>query len=849
MKAFWRSILFIWLVLFSVSTSLPVQAAVGDLDATFAGFGVGGKVVTDVGADSNRAYAVALQPDGKIVIAGTASGALVVARYHDNGLLDSTFGNGAGYVHTPVGSVAQAVAIQNNGRIVVAGYTIATGGNNDFVVVRYNADGGIDTSFGGGDGFTTTDFEGSDDQAQAVAVQSDGKIIAGGFAWVGGDYDFALVRYCANGDLDNGANCPGGFGSSGKVSTGFGYEEKGYALVLQPDDKIVMAGQRVGNPGADFVLTRYCPNGGLDDGSNCGPGGFDGDGKVSTLLIGLDGARAVALQSDGKIVAAGVARHQGGDSLYGLVRYCQNGSRDNGSNCGLGGFGSDGIVTTTITGSDNAQARAVAIRVDGTLVVTGYANSVFGNVFVTVNYASNGSASSPVITDIASGGDLAYSIALQPDGRIVIAGSGYNGANDDFVLIRMWQDGTLDTGGKQTLGFADAFFGSGSRDVANAMALQPDGKIVLAGQIGDVGGGDTDFALARFFPSGRLDSSFGVNGRVTYGFGGDQFARAVVVQSNGKIVVGGYTNAADMINFMIVRFNPDGTSDGGFGFGGFYVMDFLGGPDYGLALALAPDNKIVMGGTAFNGARNVFGVARFNDDGTPDLTFDEDGKTLYEFSVGPTHWGSAVVVQPDRKIVLGGHVGADFALVRLTETGLVDYGFGSSGQTVTDMGGSDYLYALLLTPGGWFVAAGARVVGGFSDFALAQYDPNGWQPLQPLSGTSWPWAREFINWGGDESAFALDWRSDGQIVAAGCAGGKFAWAQLPLIAQPYTPIKPTTNFVGNDECAYGVKFAGWNQVIAAGYNTLNGDTNFALARYETTAGPPPYHSFMPLILR
>jgi uncharacterized delta-60 repeat protein len=210
------------------------------------------------------------------------------------------------------------------------------------------------------------------------------------------------------------------------------------------------------------------------------------------------------------------------------------------------------------------------------------------------------------------------------------------------------------------------------------------------------------------------------------------------------------------------------------------------------------------------------------------------------------HWGTAVVVQPDRKIVLGGHVGADFALVRLTEAGLVDYGFGNLGQTVTDMGGSEYLNALLLMPGGWFIAAGTRVLNGGSDFALAQYNSNGYQPL---SGPSLPWAQEFFDWGGDDIAFALDWRSDGQIFVAGCASGKFAWAQLPLIVQPYTPVKPTTDLAGDDECAYSIKFTGWNQILAAGYHTYNGDANFALARYQTTPGPLPYKRYLPLMVR
>jgi len=826
----------------------PLQAAVGALDLTFAGFGAGGKVMTDIQGGSNGAYSVALQPDGKIVVAGVAAAAFVVARYLDNGTLDASFGNGAGYTRTPVGgsATAYAVALHSDGSIVVAGY-VSIAGNIDFAVVRYTAGGVVDTGFGGGDGIVTTDFDGGDDRARGVVVQSDGKIIAAGYAIVGGDYDFALARYCANGDLDNGTNCPGGFGSGGKVTTSFSYDDRAYAVALQPDGKIVAAGQRIGNPGSDFVLARYCPDGRLDNGSNCGGGGFDGDGKVSTLIAGIGGARAVAIQEDGKIVAAGTAREHGQTVTdFALVRYCSDGDLDNGSNCGAGGFAVGGKVKTHISGSDAAEAQAVAVRPDGTVIAAGYAHTVLGNVFVTVSYTPNGAASGPVVTDIGSGDDFAQAIALQPDGRAVVAGRGSNGSNEDFVLIRLWQDGTLDTGGRQTLGFDDPLFGSQSSDTANALAVQADGKIVLAGQITDAGASDTDFALARFMADGRLDGAFGTGGRVTYGFGGDQYARAVGIQPDGKIVVAGYTSAGNGINFMLVRFNANGTPDGGFGFGGFYVMDFLGGTDYGLALAFAPDNKIVVGGTAFNGARNVFGVARFGEDGLPDNTFDEDGKTLYEFSVGPTHWASAVVVQPDRKIVLGGHVGADFALVRLTEAGLVDYGFGTLGQVIKDMGGNDYLNALRQKPGGWFVAAGSREIGGDTDFALAQFDSDG---LPPAPGPFHPWATAFFDWGGDESAFALDWRGDGQIVAAGCADGEFAWAQLPDSAQFYTPITGTTNFVGSSECAIGVKFTGWNKIIMGGYQFVGGETNFALARFDTTLGPPPRQVFLPIITR
>jgi hypothetical protein len=145
------------------------------------------------------------------------------------------------------------------------------------------------------------------------------------------------------------------------------------------------------------------------------------------------------------------------------------------------------------------------------------------------------------------------------------------------------------------------------------------------------------------------------------------------------------------------------------------------------------------------------------------------------------------------------------------------------------------------------VAAGNRVTALVnSDIALAQYNPNG---VAPDPGPHMPWAKAFIDFGGFDIAIALDWRTDGQIVAAGCTDSAFAVAQLPSNAQLYTPIKGNTSFPGSDECAYGVRFTGWNQILAAGYQALNGDTNMALARFVTTQGPPPRQTFLPLIAR
>jgi uncharacterized delta-60 repeat protein len=211
-------------------------------------------------------------------------------------------------------------------------------------------------------------------------------------------------------------------------------------------------------------------------------------------------------------------------------------------------------------------------------------------------------------------------------------------------------------------------------------------------------------------------------------------------------------------------------------------------------------------------------------------------------------------VQPDLKIIVGGHVALDFALVRFNENGPVDATFGSLGATLTDMGGSDDLKALILAPDGWLYAAGLRDLGSGGDFALAQYTANGiLASCNTLLCFHWATGKAFVDWGGSEGAFALDWRDDGQIVAAGCANGQFAWAQLPT--SPITgfpiPIKFTTDFVGDNECALGVKFIGANKIVLAGYQQFNGDHNMALARFETTVNPnaPVFNLWLPIVVR
>ena len=206
---------------------------------------------------------------------------------------DTGFGTG-GKVTTPIGTdsdYAQDVAVQADGKIIVSGYTKVSLFDTDFALVRYNADGSLDTGFGTG-GKVTTAFGTGYDEAYSVTVQADGKIIVAGSANNGSE-DFALVRYNADGSLDS------GFGTGGKVTTPIGAgTDTAYDVLVQSDGKIVVAGQASGT-GYDFALARYNADGSLDT-------GFGTGGTVLTAVsANNDYGRFVALQSDGKIVVGG----------------------------------------------------------------------------------------------------------------------------------------------------------------------------------------------------------------------------------------------------------------------------------------------------------------------------------------------------------------------------------------------------------------------------------------------------------------------------------------------------------------------------------------------------------------
>jgi uncharacterized delta-60 repeat protein len=416
----------------------------------------------------------------------------------DDGDLDKSFGAGGKVITDFFGSEDEAtsVAIQNDGKIVAVGSTIKPiiGANRDFALARYNTDGSLDTSFGSG-GKVATDF-GNSDTALAVAIQQDGKIVVAGRHFkVFSDgaltgYYFAVARYNSDGSLDT------NFGSGGRVTGDFGELD---AIAIQDDGKIIAAGFTLISTGFKIVtawaLTRCNSDGSID-------ASFGEGGKISSeffsdnFFFSGTNVRAVVVQSDGNIVAAGsafdpIARK----TLFALARYSSDGSLD-------ASFGSGGKVTTAILDSSSAMA-----------------------------------------------------LAIQSDGKIVVAGSaGPKDAFPGFAVAHYNSDGSLDTtfgsGGKAT----SDFFGTGS--VLRAVSFKSDGDIVAVGSVSK-GKKGNDFAVARYNSDGSLDTKFGGGGEVFTELSKDEDddAEAVAIQSDGQIVAAGTTDTGD--EFALVRYNTE----------------------------------------------------------------------------------------------------------------------------------------------------------------------------------------------------------------------------------------------------------------------------------------------------
>jgi uncharacterized delta-60 repeat protein len=366
--------------------------------------------------------------------------------------------------------------------------------------------------------------------------------------------------------------------------------------------------------------------------------------------------------------------------------------------------------------------------------------------------------------------DRSRAIVTQPDGRIVSVGGAFNGTNDDFGVARYNADGSLDTtfdgDGKLTTDFA------GGADAARAVALQADGKLIVAGEAGN--GSDNDIAVARYNSDGSLDASFGSGGKVRLDLTGtDDVVQSVAVRGDGKIVVAGSVGDGAGRDFLVAQLNADGSiDDSGFGTHGFASLDFAGGADYVTALTVQSDGKIVLAGTANLGAtatQTDFALARFNSDGTLDATFGVGGKQTTDIGAS-ADFVEALAVQPgDGKLILAGHTSHDtdasFAIARYSKDGGIDPSFGSGGTLTEDFGGSnDYAYAVAVQPDGKVLVAGYTHAAS-DDFAVLRLDASG--AVDTTFGVGGKVRIDFDS--GEDIAATLTQQADGKILVAGWA--------------------------------------------------------------------------------
>lgn len=759
------------------------------------GFGVGGKVTTDLGSNLERAHGVAQGPDGKIVVTGTSTIGLdtylAVARYHSNGSIDTSFSDDGTTTLAVLGNTfVSGVAVQQDGKVLLAGHTgnneqytfllrlkengtlddeaqfpfggfdnpivslsngddVVTGmilqpdgrilvigaaresGGfaNDFVVARFSSTGRLDPSFSN-DGIATADFNGDSDMPVAVALQTDGKIVVAGTSQGGGN-NIKLARFTAAGELDE------SFDGDGLLEASVGGPpENGIAtsLAVQGDGKILVGG----NMNNDFLLLRLNSDGSTD--TSVSPAGY----ITTDFGGGLDGATALSVQLDGKIVLGGSIQVSTGlnNTDFGLTRFHPDGTTDM-------DFGITGIASVGF-GSSNDRGNAIAALENGRLLVAG---STAGDFLLTkvdatglpdADFGNSGSA----IVDFVGLEDAANAIAIQADGKILVAGTCATtraGINDhEFAVARFDPDGTLDTsfseGGKLRTAFA---YGASASDIA----LQADGKIVVTGTA------ENGIRVVRYEADGSLDSEFGAGGKVALAEGIGTTAAAMALQNDGKMVITGSVafDDDDGTDVVTYRLHPDGSQDASFGINGRQITDFSGTVDGPRALVIDPLGKIVIAGFAGgkHGESSAFALIRLLPDGTLDLGFGGDGTVTTSF--GGVSEARGVVILPNGKILaVGGALQGsgewNLAAARYHSDGNPDLSFAGSGRVSKVVSGYyDSAHALVLTSDGRAVAAGSSMNAGALDIMLAAFLP---EEPSPLSLADW----RQLHFGGSENS-------------------------------------------------------------------------------------------------
>ena len=623
----------------------------GSLDTTFGQNGIVSKRIEDENLRREAVKfplitSIAIQPDGKIVAGGyflyDSVGNLGVynlnffIRLNPDGSFDTTFSDDGLSVQTNHTTFfLQSIALQADGKIVA----LENREIGEMSIMRLNADGTMDTSFGNNNSGNLILFnEGNINIGYDIAVQPDGKIISVGY----NETEILASRLNSDGTFDT------TFDGDGKVSTGVnGLALKARSVELQTDGKIVVAGYTSETTANNAVIVRYNADGSLDN-------TFDSDGiAIQTIAANQTIILSTKVQSNGKILIGGYSSETSGDFDFTLARFNSDGSFDP-------TFDADGIVKTPI-GNGNDRGWSINIQKDGKIVLTGYAAISSSDVALT-RYNTDGSLDSTfdddgiVAFEFGNSSDEATTVAIQADGKIVVGGMIYC-CSRDFTLARYNPDGTLDNS-FGTAGIVESYIGTNANFLTE-IKIQSDGKILAVGYSNNTNNNDNlGLVLARYNSDGSVDQSFGTNGVVISNRGSGD---AMALQPDGKILVTGQTNlnSTGFSRFITQRFKSDGTLDKTFGTNGEVITTIFeenqATPQRGTAISLQADGKIVIAGSIYIGIGIqdsipvYFAVLRYNTDGTLDTDFGDDG---FITSSGAFGGADDLEIQPDGKIVV-----------------------------------------------------------------------------------------------------------------------------------------------------------------------------------------------------
>ena len=659
----------------------------GTLDNSFSLDGI-----VTLGAGFNNASNVAIQSNGKIVVVGsTTSASIGVIRLNTDGNFDLSFDSDGKVTFSTQFIFPTAMKIKDDGKIFIAGYLRqdGMGGRFTYPIITYCTNGGGKASI-------RTIYHNvinSDRRVQDIALDSEGNPIILVYNWqnVLAENVFVLFRFDENLIQDN------SLGNNG-ILYGFGsYSVFSSALAIQSDDKIVVGV----NQNNGIYIVRYEKNGG----SNASFSFNNGSNYISDLQI----------QKDGKFLIAG----SNNDNNFALVRLH-----------GVSNFTSNQGKIYTQFNTNNDVANAIAMRAGGKPIVVGNVtnaiNPTSGTDFGIVAYNADGSldyafGSNAFVSISFDADDRANAVAVQTNDKILVAGKAANGSQYNLVVVRYDTDGTLDN----TFGIA----GIATLEIddfdteATSIALQSDGKIVVTGLSQDQFNGNFYAILARFNTNGFLDNTFGTNGVVDLPAGNGYVGKSVAIQSDGKIVIA-CASQSSVGNFVVIRCNANGSADNTFDTDGKVITNVGTDNSFAKSLVLQSDGKIVVCGAAKENSQNVFAMLRYTTNGSLDNSFDTDGIVLTSFS--PIHaTANAVAVQPDGKIFLTGNTtittNADMVLARYSSDGVLDQSFNYSGKLILPFGyGNEGTNAMISNANGAAYLAGFYHNGHDNDFAMVK---------------------------------------------------------------------------------------------------------------------------------